>query len=320
MCNLSRRSNRRFFYGYLRMVICGERPPVRQTRLYVDNHGIYSMYLTLKAKITTDKKTEAILNNLCFSTTKLYNTINWHLRNEWQYNRTLCDYCDTIGYPYNGVKIPLNRTQLQTRFKDNHWAKNLHSQSAQFIVYEVINAYKAWFALRKNGHKDAKPPGFRPKTSLSPVTFLQKSVEILSAKNKHSRLRLSLGTKREDGIREITIRITHRNSLPEGTLKNVKITYDIVTGTYYTHLVFDVPVKTKQLQLFPTNVVAIDLGLNNIITATFSDGTSIIISGRELKAIRRYWQKVRAKVKPPCGRCRQGFAGLPVKPFGIELP
>ena len=171
------------------------------------------MYLTFKAKIITDKKTEAILNNCCFSATKLYNTVNWYLRNEWQYNRALCDYCDTIGYPHNGIKIPLNRTELQTRFKDNHWAKNLHSQSAQFTVYEVINAYKTWFALRKNGHKDAKPPGFRPKTSLSPVTFLQKSVEILSAKNKHSHLRLSLGTKREDGIREITIHITHRNSL-----------------------------------------------------------------------------------------------------------
>jgi IS605 OrfB family transposase len=60
-----------------------------------------------------------------------------------------------------------------------------------------------------------------------------------------------------------------------------------------------VPVKVTQLQLFPTNVVAIDLGLNNIITATFSDGTTCIISGRELKAIRRYWQKARAKVKPP---------------------
>jgi IS605 OrfB family transposase len=45
--------------------------------------------------------------------------------------------------------------------------------------------------------------------------------------------------------------------------------------------------------------VAIDLGLNNLISATFSDGTSYIISGRELKAIRRYWQKVRAKVQPP---------------------
>jgi len=267
------------------------------------------MYLTFKAKITTDKSTETILNNLCFSATKLYNTVNYHLRSEWQQSRAEYEmnrtqyknYEHHFGYdclPYEKSKIPLNRTELQSRFKDNHWAKNLHSQSAQFIVYEVINAYRSWFALRKNGHKDANPPRFRPKTNLSPVTFLQSSVEI-SIKNKCSYLRLSLGTKREDGIRGITIRITHRNPLPDGTLKNVKITYDTVTGNYYAHLVLDVSVKATQLQLFPTNVVAVDLGLNNIITATFSDGTSIIISGRELKAIRQYWQKVRAKVKPP---------------------
>ena len=259
------------------------------------------MYLTFKAKITTDKKTEAILDNICFSATKLYNTVNWYLRSEWRHDRAICDYCYTIGYPHNGAKIPLNRTELQARFKDNHWAKNLHSQSVQFIISEVINAYKSWFAHRKKGNGNANPPGFRPKANLSPVTFMQ-SAQTLFSKNGNTYLRLSLGTKREDGTSEITVKIDHRKNLPEGTLKNVKITYDTVTGTYYAHLVFGVPSKKhpqQQLEMFPTNVVAIDLGLNNIITATFSDGSSHIISGRELKAIRRYWQKVRAKVKPP---------------------
>jgi len=270
------------------------------------------MYLTYKAKITTDKITEAILNNLCFSATKLYNTVNYYLRSEWNVSRAEYEmnrkqyknYEHHFGYdclPYQKPKIPLNRVELQRIFKDNHWAKNLHSQSAQFIVYEVINAYKSWFALRKNGHKEANPPKFRRKTNLSPVTFLQATPTIFS-KNGFTYLRLSLGNKREDGTKEITVKITHRHSLPEGALKNVKITYDTVTGHYYAHLVFDVPVDRhpqEQLELFPTNVVAVDLGLNNIITATFTDGTSHIISGRELKAIRRYWQKVRAKVKPP---------------------
>ena len=269
------------------------------------------MYLTFKAKITTDKKKEAILENLCFSATKLYNTVNYYLRSEWatsisEYKMNCTQYKNYehhLGYdllPYEKPKIPLNRVSLQRRFKDNHWASNLHSQSAQFITGEVINAYKSWFALRKNGNGNSNPPGFRPKANLSPVTFMQGGPTIFN-KNGKTYLRLSLGTKREDGIREITVILYHRKNLPEGTLKNVRITYDTVTGNYYAHLVFDVPVKKppQQLELFPTNVVAIDLGLNNIITATFSDGTSHIVSGRELKAIRRYWQKVRAKVKPP---------------------
>jgi len=279
------------------------------------------MYLTFKAKITTDNRTKAILNNLCFSATKLYNTINYYLRNEWaasisEYKMNCTQYKNYehhFGYdclPYGKPKVPLYG--VKSMFKDNHWAKNMYSQSAQAVVEEVINAYKSWFALRRNGHKDANPPKFRPKTNLSPVTFKESSIK-LSTKNKHSLLRLSLGIKREDKLRTITVRVSHHNPLPEGVLKNVQITYDTVTGTYYAHLVFDVPTTSEQLQLFPTNVVAfvlndgihpfktetVDLGLNNLITATFTDGTACIISGRELKAIRRYWQKVRAKVKPP---------------------
>jgi IS605 OrfB family transposase len=139
------------------------------------------------------------------------------------------------------------------------------------------------------------------------VTFVQ-GAPALFTKRGNTYLRLSLGSKRKDGIREITVILYHRKNLPEGTLKNVRITYDTVTGTYYAHLVFDVAVKMppQQLEFFPTNVVAVDLGLNNLITATFSDGTSHIISGRELKAIKRYWQKVRAKVKPK----DDGFADI----------
>ena len=280
------------------------------------------MYLTFKAKITTDKSTEAILNNLCFSATKLYNTVNYHLRSEWQQSRAEYEmnrtqykqYEHHFGYdclPYEKPKIPLYG--IKSIFKDNHWATNMCAQSAQAVIEEVTDAYKSWFSLRRNGRQDANPPGFRPKTSLSTVTFKKEAITI-STKGKYSLLRLSLGIKREDGLRYITIRVTHRNPLPEGVQKTVKVTYDTVTGQYYAHLVFDVPTTSEQLQLkseglastfFPTNVVAVDLGLNNIITATFSDGTAVIISGRELKAIRRYWQKVRAKVKPPSATKRK---------------
>ena len=42
-----------------------------------------------------------------------------------------------------------------------------------------------------------------------------------------------------------------------------------------------------------------DLGEIQAITAVFDDGTALMYSGRLIKSIRRYWQKVRTKVKPP---------------------
>lgn len=42
-----------------------------------------------------------------------------------------------------------------------------------------------------------------------------------------------------------------------------------------------------------------DLGETNLITATFGNGESCVVSGKMLKSMRRYWQKVRSNVKPP---------------------
>ena len=43
--------------------------------------------------------------------------------------------------------------------------------------------------------------------------------------------------------------------------------------------------------------VALDLGETILMAAAFDDGSAFLYSGRGLKAVRRYWQKVRAKLK-----------------------
>jgi hypothetical protein len=40
------------------------------------------------------------------------------------------------------------------------------------------------------------------------------------------------------------------------------------------------------------------LGETQAITAVFDDRTALMYSGRFINSIRRYWQKVRSKVKP----------------------
>ena len=115
------------------------------------------MYLTHKAKIHPDSETEQILNNLCFSATKVYNTVLYNLRKPYEGFLKMRDYCFDIDYPFDlePPKTSLNRIALQTEYKSNHWAKNLHSQSTQYVIKEVIDSYKSFFALRQNGHTDA---------------------------------------------------------------------------------------------------------------------------------------------------------------------
>lgn len=82
------------------------------------------MYLTHFAKIQTSEVTEKILNNLCFSATKLYNTVLYNLRKPYEGWKKMRDYCLDIDYPFDlsPPKTELNRITLQTEYKDNHWA------------------------------------------------------------------------------------------------------------------------------------------------------------------------------------------------------
>jgi IS605 OrfB family transposase len=72
------------------------------------------------------------------------------------------------------------------------------------------------------------------------------------------------------------------------------MTYDEKNGME-AHLVVDV----EDGQAKGTRKMAVDLGETQAIAAIFDDGQGVLYSGRQVKAIRRTWQKVRTKVKPP---------------------
>jgi hypothetical protein len=77
-------------------------------------------------------------------------------------------------------------------------------------------------------------------------------------------------------------------------VRTVLLTYDAKLGLR-AHLVVEVEAKKPQGH----RKAAVDLGETQAITAMFDDGTVRMYSGRLIKSIRRYWQKVRSKVKPP---------------------
>lgn len=93
------------------------------------------------------------------------------------------------------------------------------------------------------------------------------------------------------------MKIKHRPDFDASVanIKGVTVTYDKKLG-FKAHLVVETPEATEKKDGL---TAAVDLGETNIIAAIFSDGSKTLYSGRELKATRRYWQKVRSKVKPP---------------------
>ncbi|MEW6046843.1 MAG: transposase [Bacillota bacterium] len=230
--------------------------------------------LTIKAQIHADPETEGILRDAMFCATKVYNGLMWHLRRQQE----------EIG------RVDVRRSNLNRILAALPRAKGYYSMSAQLTRDEVRQAWQSFFALRRNGRTNHNAPGFRPKFMLSPLKYVQSGFKV-----EAGRLTLSLGTGREDGVRSVTFRISHRPSVEYERVREVFITYDKLTGQLEARLVVEVEPRENH----GTGRVAVDLGETVLLAAAFGDGTVLLYSGRLIKAIRRYWQKVRAKVKPP---------------------
>jgi putative transposase len=177
------------------------------------------------------------------------------------------------------------------RFRASSVAKrpaNLFRMSVQLTRDEVIQAYKSFFELRKQELTQHHAPGFRRKNALSPLKYVQSGFKV-----KGNKVTLSLGTNRQDGVKSVSFRISHRPNIQFERIRQLSIVYDKISGQLEARLMVEVkPGKFKGSGRMP-----MDLGETILMTCVFDDGTVSLYSGRQIKAIRRYWQKVRANLK-----------------------
>jgi putative transposase len=230
--------------------------------------------LTIKAQIHADPEIERILRDAMFCATKVYNGLVWHLRRQME----------------ETGRVDVRRANLNRILAALPRAKGYYSMSAQLTRDEVRQAWRSFFALRRNGRTDHNAPGFRPKSMLSPLKYVQSGFRV-----EGDRLTLSLGTGREDGVRSVTFRISHRPGVEYERVREIIITYDKVSGRVEARLV----VEIKPCENHGMGRVAVDLGETVLLAAVFEDGAALLYSGRLIKAIRRYWQKVRSHLRPP---------------------
>ena len=230
--------------------------------------------ITLVSKLICAERTEAILFDAMRSATKVFNGLIWNLRN--QYEET--------------GKAPISRKNLNKIMKELPRRKDYYSLSTQGTRDEVIGAYRSFIKLRKNGDEKARPPGFRRKSTLSNRRYY----DGYGIKFEEDKLILGFGRSRSDEEKEVEVQIQSRKDVEFTKVVNVLISYDKKLGLQ-AHLV----VETEDLKPLGDRVVAVDLGETQIISAMFDDGKTLLYSGREIKSIRRYWNKVRTHVKPP---------------------
>ena len=234
------------------------------------------MYLTVKQKVKHLSKEEySILRELCHTAKNLANEAIYNVR---QYYFTEGKY--------------LNYEKNYALLKDSPNYKTLNSNMAQQILKEVDGSFKSFFGLLKLAKKgkysfrDCQLPYYLPKDGFTTLVIgfvrLNGNKLILPYSNTFRKTHKPVEIKippilADKHIKEIRI-------IPKSKARFFEIQY-----TYKA--------ETIQRNLNKNNALALDLGVNNLVTAVTNQGRSFIIDGRKLKSVNQWFNKENARLQ-----------------------
>ena len=234
------------------------------------------MYLTVKQQIKhLSKEDYKSIKELCHIAKNLTNEAIYNVR---QYYFTENKF----------LKYEKNYTLLKS--SPNY--KKLNSNMAQQILKEVDGSFKSFFGLiklakqGKYSFKDCKLPRYLPKDGYTTLV-----IGFVRLNGNKLILPFSNNFKKTHKVVEITIppvlldkKVKEIRILPKANARYFEIQY-----IYETECI--------QRNLNTQNALALDLGVNNLVTAVSSTGKSFIVDGRKLKSINQWFNKEKARLQ-----------------------
>ena len=234
------------------------------------------MYLTVKQQTKhLSKEDYKSIKELCHIAKNLTNEAIYNVR---QYYFTEDKF----------LKYEKNYTLLKS--SPNY--KKLNSNMAQQILKEVDGSFKSFFGLiklakqGKYSFKDCKLPRYLPKDGYTTLV-----IGFVRLSGNKLILPFSNNFKKTHKVVEITIppvlldkKVKEIRILPKANARYFEIQY-----IYETECI--------QRNLNTQNALALDLGVNNLVTAVSSTGKSFIVDGRKLKSINQWFNKEKARLQ-----------------------
>lgn len=234
------------------------------------------MYLTVKQQIKhLSKEDYKSIKELCHIAKNLTNEAIYNVR---QYYFTEDKF----------LKYEKNYTLLKS--SPNY--KKLNSNMAQQILKEVDGSFKSFFGLiklakqGKYSFKDCKLPRYLPKDGYTTLV-----IGFVRLNGNKLILPFSNNFKKTHKVVEITIppvlldkKVKEIRILPKANARYFEIQY-----IYETECI--------QINLNTQNALALDLGVNNLVTAVSSTGKSFIVDGKRLKSINQWFNKENARLQ-----------------------
>ena len=242
------------------------------------------MYLTVKQQVKHLSKEEyCILRELCHTAKNLTNEAIYNVR---QYYFTESKY--------------LNYEKNYALLKDSPNYKTLNSNMAQQILKEVDGSFKSFFGLLKlakkgkYSFKDCKLPHYLPKDGFTTLV-------IGFVRLNENKLILPYSNTFRKTHKPVEIKIPP--ILTDKHIKEIRIIPK--SGARFFEIQYIYEAECIQRNLNKNNALALDFGVNNLVTAVSNQGRSFIIDGRKLKAVNQWFNKENARLQGI--KDRQGY-------------
>lgn len=234
------------------------------------------MYLTVKQQVKhLSKEDYKSLRELC--------RIAKNLTNEAIYN--VRQYYFTEG---KFLKYEKNYTLIKS--SPNY--KALNSNMAQQILKEVDGSFKSFFGLLKlakkgkYAFKDCKLPYYLPKDGYTTLV-----IGFVRLNGNKLILPFSNSFKKNHKVVEITI----PPILLDKKVKEIRIIPKANARFFEIQYIYEADCIQRNIN--QSNALALDLGINNLVTAVSNTGKSFIVDGRKLKSINQWFNKENARLQ-----------------------
>lgn len=243
------------------------------------NVGGENMKLSFKYYPKLNGLQQDIIEELSFHTTKIYNIINYDLReNEYK-----------------------NYYAIEKEYKSNWHCGYLHSHTRQQCFKMIEQNWKSYFASIKDYNKNPskylgkpRPPKFKNHNNRKNEIIFTKA----GIRHQDNILKLSLSKEMKTKFEVQSLNfIIESDKIPFNLddIQQIKIQWDNSSKRWYLNIIYNK--KIVNITENYTNIMAIDLGLNNLATITFQNNIeSYIIDGKYIKSKNSYYNKEIARL------------------------
>lgn len=242
---------------------------------------VRKLRLTFQYVLKPNKRQQEMIDELIWHSSKVYNMLNYEVK----------EGKERIN-PKGNLNIEGSKIYKKYR-KENWHSEYLHSHTLQEVILNYIGDYKSYVALEekyKAGDKEIKGKPRMPrykKEEKMKVTFTKYGI-----RREGRKIKLSISKKMQEKFQVKSLNFLIPKKLEKlvnlESIKMIKIGKE-KRGRYKVEIIYEREEKKKAKG---NNIMAIDLGMNNLASCTnMKNNKSLIIAGESIKAKIGYLNK-----------------------------